>query len=71
MASDGKSYHRKVPHLVETDDFVIKIVPIRVRMQKLQPKLCAAALYGRIIRTGVQIIRPRAEKLTKTTEAKS
>ena len=71
MASDGKSYNCKVLRLVETDDFDIRIVPIQVRMQKLQPKLCAAALYGRIIRTGVQIIRPRAEKLTKTTEAKS
>ena len=57
--------------LVKTVDFDIKIIPIQVRMQKLQSKLCAAALYGRIIRTGVQIIRPRAEKLTKTTEAKS
>ena len=71
MASDGKSYHRKVLRLVETNDFDIQIVLIRVCMQKLQPKVCAAALYGRIIRTGVQIIRPRAEKLTKTTEAKS
>ena len=71
MASDGKSYNCKVLRLVESDDFDIRIVPIQVRMQKLQPKLCAAALYGRIIRTGVHIIRPRAEKLTKTTEAKS
>ena len=70
MASDGKSYHRKVLRLVETN-VDIKIVLIQVCMQKLQPKICAAALYGRIIRTGVQIIRPRAEKLTKTTEAKS
>ena len=71
MPSDGKSYHIKVLRLVETDDFDIKIVPNGVRIQKLQPKMCAAALYGRIIRTGVQIIRPRAEKLTKTTEVKS
>ena len=70
-ASDGNSFFMKVLRLVETDDFDIKIVLIRGRLQKLQSKLCAAALYGRIIRTGVQIIRPRAEKLTKTTEAKS
>ena len=57
--------------LVESVDFDIKIIPIRIRMQKLQSKLCAAALYGRIIRTGVQTIRPRAKKLTKTKEAKS
>ena len=37
MTSDGKSYNCKVLHLVETDDFDIKIVPIRGRMQKLEP----------------------------------
>ena len=71
MASYEKVFNSKVLRLVETDDFDIKIVLIRGRMQKLQPKLCAAALHGRIIRTGVQIIRPGAEKLTQTTEAKS
>ena len=71
MTTDEKLFNSKVLRLVETDDFYIKNVFIGGRMQKLQPKLCAAALHGRIIRTGVQIIRPRAEKLTKTTEAKS
>ena len=71
MTSDGKFFNRKVLHLVETDDFDIKTVLIRGRMQKLQPKLYAETLHGRIIQTGVQIIRPRAEKLTNTTEAKS
>ena len=50
--------------LVKTVDFDIKIVLIRGRMQKLQSKLYAAALHGRII-------RPEAENLTQTTEAKS
>ena len=57
MTSDGKSYNCKVLRLVETDDFHIKIVPIRVCMQKLQAKQCAAAMFGRIIRAGVRIIR--------------
>ena len=66
MSSDGKRYNCKVLRLVETDDFDIKIVPIRVRMQKLQAKLCAAAMFGRIIRAGVRIIRViRALKFQK------
>jgi len=71
MASDEKFYNKKVRRLVETDDFDIKIVLIQGRMQKLQPKLCAAALHGRVIQTGVQIIRPGAENFTKTKEEKS
>ena len=71
MTSDEKVFNIKVLLLVEMDDFDIKIVLIRGRMQKLQSKLCAAALYGRIIRTGVRIIRPGDEKLTQITEAKN
>ena len=67
MASDGKSYNCKVLRLVKTDDFDIKIVPIQVHMQKLQAKLCAAVMFGRIIRAGVRIIRvigaPRHQKV--------
>ena len=68
--SDVKCYNCKVVRLVKTVDFDIKIVLIRGRMQKLQPKLCAAALPGRIIRTGDQTIWPGAKKLNQTTEAK-
>ena len=57
MALHGKRYNFKVLRLVETDDFDIKIVPIRGRMQKLQAKPCAAAMFGWIIRAGVRIIR--------------
>ena len=57
MASDGKSYNCKVLRLAETDDFDIRIVPIRDCMQKLQAKSCAAAVFGRIVRAGVRIIR--------------
>ena len=57
MASDGKSYNCKVLCLVKTDDCDINIVPIRDRMQKLEAKLCAAAMFGRIIRAGIRIIR--------------
>ena len=39
MTSNGKSFNIKVPRLVETVDFDIKNVPIKVRMQKLQPKM--------------------------------
>ena len=63
MTSDENVFNRKVLCLVETDDSDIKIVLIRGQMQKLHTKLCAAALHGRIIRTGVQIIRTGAEKL--------
>ena len=49
--------NRKVLRLVEMDDFDIRIVPIRGDMQKLQAKSCAAAVFGRIIRAGVRIIR--------------
>ena len=49
MTSDGKGYNCIVLRLVETDDFDIKIVPIRGRMQKLQAKPRAAAMIGRII----------------------
>ena len=66
MASDGRSYSRKVLRLVKTDDFDIKIVPIQVHMQKLQAKLCAAVMFGRIIRAGDRIIREiEAPKATK------
>ena len=54
MAFDGKSYNCKVLRLVETDGFDIKIVLIRERMQKLQAKQWAAAVFGRIIRAGIQ-----------------
>ena len=57
MASDGKSYNCKVLRLVVTDDFDTKIVPIQGRMRVLQPKSCARAMFGRIIRAGVRIIR--------------
>ena len=66
MASDGKSYNCKVVRLVETDDFDIEIVQSRGRMQKLQPKPCAAAIFDRIIRAGVQLIRKI--EAPKTTE---
>ena len=69
MPSDGKSYNCKVLRHVETDDFDIRIVPIRVRMQKLHVKSCAAAVFGRIIRAGDRIIR-EIEAL-KTTEGLS
>ena len=65
-ASDGKIYNCKVLCLVGKDDFYIKIVPIRDHMQKLEAKPCAAAMFGRIIRAGVRIIReieaPKAKK---------
>ena len=57
MASDGKSYNCKVLRLVEMDDFDIKTVPIRGRMQKLQAKQWAATVFGRIIRAGIWIGR--------------
>ena len=66
MASDGKSYNCKVLRIVEMDNFDIKIAPIRDHMQKLQAKLCVVAMFGRIIRAGVRIIReieaPRHQK---------
>ena len=37
MASDGNCFNMEVVRLVETIDFDIKIILIRVRMQKLQP----------------------------------
>ena len=60
MALDEKTFNYKVLHLVETDDFDIKIVLIRHRMQKLQAKQWAAAVFGRIIRSGIRTIRPSA-----------
>ena len=50
MTPNGKSFNMKVVHLVETDDFDIKIVLIRGRMQKLQPVQGVAALNGRTLR---------------------
>ena len=57
MTSDQQVFNSKVVRLVEAVDFHITIILIRVRMQKLQAKLCAAAVFGRIIRAGVRIIR--------------
>ena len=37
MALGGERFHIKVVHLVEMIDFDIKIIPIRGRMQKLEP----------------------------------
>ena len=37
ISSNGESFNMKVVRLVETIDFDIKIVPIRGRMQKLEP----------------------------------
>ena len=42
MALDKKTFNYKVLHIVETDDFDIKNVLIRGRMQKLQTKQWAA-----------------------------
>ena len=50
MTPNGKRFSMKVVRLVETDDFDIKIVLIRDRMQKLQPVQGAAALDGRTLR---------------------
>ena len=38
MASDGNCFNMKVVRLVETIDFDIKIVLIRVRMQPVEAK---------------------------------
>ena len=57
MALYEKSYNCKVLRLVETDDFDIRNIPIQSRMQKLQEKPCATAMFGRIIRAGVRLIR--------------
>ena len=37
MASDGESFNMKVVRLVEAIDFDIQIIPIRGRMEKLEP----------------------------------
>ena len=37
MASNGESFNMKVVCIVDAIDFDIKIVPIRGRMQKLEP----------------------------------
>jgi hypothetical protein len=52
--------------LVETVNFDIKIVLICDHMQKLEPKLRAAAGLGRIIRTGIQFIWPMAGRTSRT-----
>ena len=38
MASNGESFNMKVVSLVETIDFDIKIVLIRIRMQSMEAK---------------------------------
>ena len=37
IASNGESFNKKVVRPIEAIDFDIKIVPIRGRMQKLEP----------------------------------
>ena len=37
MILDGKVFYTEVVHLVEPIDYDIKVVPIRGRMQKLEP----------------------------------
>ena len=59
MASDGKK-------VTAAKFFVSSKRTILGRMQKLQAKSCAAAVFGRIIRAGVRIIREiEAPKATK------
>ena len=66
MTSDQKVFNSKVVRLVEAVDFHITIILIRVRMQKLQAKPCAATMFGRIIQAGVRIIRViEAQRLQK------